>query len=101
MSNDFFGDYPILGSIFDFNHDRIMSLGEAMTLISEKVQCSMPTVTAAPYPTRLLLVIKFNIYLCSFINTDQLVDVDGVHYPVTRHALLLKLIYTVDAIDFP
>ena len=29
MGNDFFNDHPMLGSIFDFNHDGSMSLGEA------------------------------------------------------------------------
>ena len=29
MSNDFFNDHPMLGSMFDFNHDGSMSLGEA------------------------------------------------------------------------
>ena len=29
MSNDFFNDHPLLGSMFDFNHDGSMNLGEA------------------------------------------------------------------------
>ena len=29
MSNDFFNNYPMLGSVFDFNHDGSMSAGEA------------------------------------------------------------------------
>lgn len=29
MSNDFFSDHPMLGSMFDFNRDGSMSLGEA------------------------------------------------------------------------
>ena len=29
MSNDFFDNHPMLGSVFDFNHDGSMSLGEA------------------------------------------------------------------------
>ena len=29
MSNDFFNNHPMLGSVFDFNHDGSMSPGEA------------------------------------------------------------------------
>ena len=29
MSNDFFNNHPMLGSVFDFNHDGSMSSGEA------------------------------------------------------------------------
>ena len=29
MNNDFFNDHPMLGSVFDFNRDGSMSLGEA------------------------------------------------------------------------
>lgn len=29
MSNDFFNNHPMLGSVFDFDHDGSMSLGEA------------------------------------------------------------------------
>ena len=32
MSNDFFNDHRMLGSVFDFDHDGSMSLGEAMTM---------------------------------------------------------------------
>lgn len=32
MSNDFFNNHPMLGSVFDFNHDGSMNLGEAMSM---------------------------------------------------------------------
>ena len=32
MSNDFFNNHPMLGSVFDFNHDGSMNLGEAMAM---------------------------------------------------------------------
>ena len=32
MSNDFFNNHPMLGSVFDFNHDGKMNLGEASTM---------------------------------------------------------------------
>ena len=32
MSNDFFNNHPMLGSVFDFDHDGSMSFGEAMTM---------------------------------------------------------------------
>lgn len=32
MSNDFFNNHRMLGSVFDFDHDGSMSLGEAMTM---------------------------------------------------------------------
>ena len=34
MSNDFFNNHPMLGSVFDFNHDGSMSLGEAGAMSS-------------------------------------------------------------------
>lgn len=32
MSNDFFNNHPMLGSVFDFDHDGSMSLGEASAM---------------------------------------------------------------------